>query len=38
MQKIFTKEFKPGEKWSGCIGKGKYIHKLYFNGTFMVLF
>lgn len=26
MQKIFTKEFKPGEKWSGCIGKGKYIH------------
>lgn len=26
MQKIFTKEFKPGEKWSGAIGKGKYIH------------
>lgn len=26
MQKIFTKEFRPGEKWSGCIGKGKYIH------------
>ena len=26
MQKIFTKEFKPGEKWSGFIGKGKYIH------------
>lgn len=26
MQKIFTKEFKPGEKWSGVIGKQKYIH------------
>ena len=26
MKKIFTKEFRPGEKWSGCIGKGKYIH------------
>ena len=26
MQKIFTKEFRPGEKWSGTIGKGKYIH------------
>ncbi len=26
MQKIFTKEFKPGEKWSGLIGKNKYIH------------
>ena len=26
MQKIFTKEFRPGEKWSGVIGKNKYIH------------
>lgn len=26
MQKIWTKEFRPGEKWSGLIGKGKYIH------------
>lgn len=26
MQKIFTKEFRPGEKWSGLIGKGKYVH------------
>lgn len=26
MQKIFTKEFRSGEKWSGAIGKGKYIH------------
>ncbi|MFI3165358.1 MAG: DUF1989 domain-containing protein [Bacillota bacterium] len=26
MNKIFTKEFKPGEKWSGLIGKNKYIH------------
>ena len=26
MQKIFTKEFKPGEKWSGAIGRNKYIH------------
>lgn len=26
MQKIFLKEFKAGEKWSGFIGKGKYIH------------
>ena len=26
MQKIFTKEFRPGEKWSGFIGKQKYIH------------
>ena len=26
MQKIFTKEFRPGEKWSGGIGKNKYIH------------
>lgn len=26
MKKIFTKEFRPGEKWSGFIGKGKYIH------------
>lgn len=26
MQKIFTKIFRPGEKWSGNIGRGKYIH------------
>ena len=26
MQKLFTKEFRPGEKWSGLIGKNKYIH------------
>lgn len=26
MKKVFTKEFRPGEKWSGSIGKGKYIH------------
>ena len=26
MHKIFTKEFRPGEKWSGFIGKHKYIH------------
>ena len=26
MQKIFPKQFRPGEKWSGAIGKGKYIH------------
>lgn len=26
MQKIFTKQFRPGEKWSGAISKGKYIH------------
>ncbi|MEE3420505.1 MAG: urea amidolyase associated protein UAAP1 [Lachnospiraceae bacterium] len=26
MQKIFTKEFRPGEKWSGLIGKHKYIY------------
>lgn len=26
MNKIFTKEFKAGEKWSGFIGKNKYIH------------
>lgn len=26
MKKIWTKEFKPGEKWSGCIGRNKYIH------------
>ncbi len=25
MQEIFKKEFRPGEKWSGLIGKGKYI-------------
>ena len=23
MQKLFTKEFRPGEKWSGLIGKNK---------------
>mgnify|MGYP003299303445 FL=1 len=26
MQKIWKKEFKPGEAWSGCIGRQKYIH------------
>ena len=26
MEKIFEKTFKPGEKWSGNIGRGKYIH------------
>ena len=26
MQKKFEKYFRPGEKWSGTIGKGKYIH------------
>ena len=26
MQKIFTKAFRPGEKWSGLIGRGKYVH------------
>lgn len=26
MQKLFTKEFRPSEKWSGLIGKNKYIH------------
>lgn len=26
MKKVFVKEFRPGEKWSGCIAKGKYIH------------
>ncbi len=26
MQKIWSKTLKPGEKWSGNIGKGKYIH------------
>ena len=26
MQKIWTKELRPGEKCSGNIGKGKYIH------------
>lgn len=26
MQKLFTKEFRPGEKWSGLIGRNKYIH------------
>ncbi len=25
MQKIWSKNFKPGEKWSGCIGRQKYI-------------
>lgn len=26
MQKIWSKTLKPGEKWSGNIGRGKYIH------------
>lgn len=26
MQKIWTKTLRPGEKWSGNIGKGKYVH------------
>ncbi len=26
MQKIWSKNFKPGEKWSGGIGRQKYIH------------
>lgn len=26
MQKIWSKVLKPGEKWSGNIGRGKYIH------------
>ena len=26
MQKLFTKEFRPGEKWTGLIGKIKNIH------------
>lgn len=26
MQKKIEKYFRPGEKWSGTIGKGKYIH------------
>jgi urea carboxylase-associated protein 2 len=26
MQKIFTKEFRPGEKWSSLIGRHKYLH------------
>ena len=26
MKKIWSKTLKPGEKWSGNIGKGKYIH------------
>lgn len=26
MQKIWSKTLRPGEKWSGNIGKGKYIH------------
>ncbi len=26
MQKIWTKELRPGEAWSGCIGRQKYIH------------
>lgn len=26
MQKIFTKIFRPGEKWSGNIGRHKYLH------------
>lgn len=26
MQKLWKKTLKPGEKWSGVIGRGKYIH------------
>lgn len=26
MKKIFTKTFRPGEKWSGAIGRHKYLH------------
>ena len=26
MQAIWTKVLKPGEKWSGAIGRGKYVH------------
>ncbi|PWJ74384.1 UNVERIFIED_CONTAM: hypothetical protein C7383_109120 [Murimonas intestini] len=26
MEKIWSKQLKPGEKWSGNIGRGKYIH------------
>ncbi len=26
MQVIWKKEFRPGEAWSGCIGRQKYIH------------
>lgn len=26
MQKIWSKTLRPGEKWSGNIGRGKYIH------------
>ena len=26
MQEIWTKTLRPGEKWSGNIGKGKYVH------------
>ncbi len=26
MQRIWSKTLKPGEKWSGNIGRGKYIH------------
>ncbi|MFI3206073.1 MAG: DUF1989 domain-containing protein [Clostridia bacterium] len=40
MKNIFTKEFKPGEKWSGLIGKSKYIHfkALGNNANVSVLF
>lgn len=26
MKKIWSKTLRPGEKWSGNIGRGKYIH------------
>ncbi|MGN0059501.1 MAG: DUF1989 domain-containing protein, partial [Coriobacteriales bacterium] len=26
MQKIWEKTLRPGEKWSGAIGRGKYVH------------
>ena len=26
MKKIWSKVLRPGEKWSGNIGRGKYIH------------
>ncbi|MEE8722663.1 MAG: urea amidolyase associated protein UAAP1 [Eggerthellaceae bacterium] len=25
MKKVWSKVFRPGEKWSGCIGRGKYV-------------
>lgn len=26
MKKIWSRTLRPGEKWSGNIGRGKYIH------------